>query len=223
MADHRIHGVGFAIKNETVRELGPTNAFWSCGLNNNRLATVISAYAPTLHAEEDIKDNFYAYLDQVLTALPMEDTLILLEDSMLWNNIISKEGAGKANSIGILLWSKCAEHDLVITNTLFRQKNLYKTTWMHPRWYLLDSVIVRACDQKDVRITRAMRGTGTFSTDHRPVRSIHEHSPCYQVSTSKNEQEKNTTSDTDVDQQWVAIKSAIHKAYIYRDNRPHRT
>ena len=46
---------------------------------------------------------------------------------------------------------------------------------MHPRskhWHLLDYGIVRVCDQKDVRITRAMRGKGAFSTDHRLVRSI---------------------------------------------------
>ncbi|KAK2159895.1 hypothetical protein NP493_1684g00008 [Ridgeia piscesae] len=36
--------------------------------------------APTLDAEEDIKDQFYSQLDHVLTAVPMEDNLILLGD-----------------------------------------------------------------------------------------------------------------------------------------------
>ena len=67
-----------------------------------------------------------------------------------------------------------AEHDIVIINTLFRQKSMYKTTWMHPRskyWHLLDYVIVPVT-KKDVRITRTMRGTGAFPTDHRLVRSL---------------------------------------------------
>ena len=50
-------------------------------------------------------------------------------DCRLWNSITGKEGVGKANSNGILLLSKCSEHNLVITNTLFRQRNMYKTTW----------------------------------------------------------------------------------------------
>ena len=94
---------------------------------------------------------------------------------MLCNNIIGKERVGRNNLNGFLLSDKCTEHDLVITNTLFRQKNMYKTTFMHPHskhWHLLDYIIVRACDRKDLRITRAMRGTGIFSTDHRLARSI---------------------------------------------------
>ena len=47
----------------------------------NRLASVIRPHAPTLDAEEDIKDHFYSRLpDKVLTALPREDKLILLGD-----------------------------------------------------------------------------------------------------------------------------------------------
>ena len=92
-------------------------------LNNNQLATSISVYAPTLDAEEDTKEQFYSELDLALTTVPKEDKLILLgdfnasvgHDCRLWNNIIGKEGDGKYNSIGVLLLSKCAEHDHVNT------------------------------------------------------------------------------------------------------------
>lgn len=65
----------------------------------------------------------------------------------------------------------CAEHDLTITNTLFQLKNKYKTSWMHPRskhWHLLDYIIVRRSDTKDVLLTRAMRGAEWW-TDHRLI------------------------------------------------------
>ena len=68
-----------------------------------------------------------------------------------------------------------AEHDLNITNTLFQKNTMYKTIWMHPcskHWHLLAYVIVRAYDQQEVSITRAMCGTVAFLTDHRLVRSI---------------------------------------------------
>lgn len=42
----------------------------------------------------------------------------------MWENVIGKEGVGNGNSNGIQLLTKCAEHQLVIRNTLFRQKNV---------------------------------------------------------------------------------------------------
>jgi hypothetical protein len=77
-------------------------------------------------------------------------------------------------SNGHMLLSKCTEHMLSITNTNFRQADKYKTTWMHPRskqWHLIDYIIVRQRDLKDVRITRAMRGAECW-TDHRLVRAV---------------------------------------------------
>ena len=75
---------------------------------------------------------------------------------------------------GLLLLSKCAEHELSITNTVFRQADKFKTTWMHPRskqWHLIDYIIVRQRDLRDVCITRAMRGAECW-TDHRLIRAV---------------------------------------------------
>ena len=58
----------------------------------------------------------------------------------------------------------CAEHELLITNTVFRLPTRRKTTWMHPRskhWHLIDYVIVRRKDRQDVRVTKAMCGAVT--------------------------------------------------------------
>ena len=116
-------------------------------------------------------------------SIPPTDKIVLLGDfntrvgcdAAHWNGVIGKNGVGKANSNGLLLLSLCTRYKLVITNTLFRLKNKYKTTWCHPRskhWHLLDYVIVRAKDQHDVRITRTMRGADECWTDHPLVRSV---------------------------------------------------
>ena len=66
---------------------------------------------------------------------------------------------------------KCAEHDLLITNTVFR---LPIRNIKHPRskhWHLIYYVIVRKTDRQDVRVTKTMCGTDCW-TDHRPVVSI---------------------------------------------------
>ena len=185
----RQHGVGFAVKNHLLLNLaeypsGINERLMTLKLNlaENKQATVISAYAPTLLADDQTKELFYATLDTVLTAIPNEDKIILLgdfnarvgRDSDIWRGTIGREGVGKINANGTLLLSKCVEHDLVITNTLFRQKNKLKTTWQHPRskhWHLLDYIIVRSRDRKDVLITRSVAGSEDCWTDHRLVYS----------------------------------------------------
>ena len=94
-------------------------------------------------------------------------TLILLgdfnarvgTDHQTWEGVIGTEGVGKRNSNGLLLLKKCAEHELLITKTVFRPPTRNKTSWMHPHskhWHLIDYVIVRRKDRQDVRVTKTM-------------------------------------------------------------------
>jgi exonuclease III len=187
-APRRIHGVGFAIKNSLLRTLpeapvGVSERLMTLRipLARNRYASIISAYAPTLDSDEDIKDAFYESLDAALRRVPRSDKLVLLgdfnarvgKDHLIWSEIIGKHGVGNMNRNGLRLLILCAEHNLVITNTLFQLPEKYKTSWQHPRskhWHLLDFVIVRKADVADVQITRAMRGADCW-TDHRLIRT----------------------------------------------------
>ncbi len=90
----------------------------------------MSAYAPTLDSEEEVKETFYACLDETLSRIPKEDKIILLgdfnarvgRDQHLWKGTIVKEGIGNINTSGVMLLSNCVKHDLIITNTIFCQK-----------------------------------------------------------------------------------------------------
>ena len=65
----------------------------------------------------------------------------------------------------------CITHELLITNTVFRQSNRNKNTWMHPRskhWHLIDYVITRKSDRQDILIPKAVCGADCW-TDHRLV------------------------------------------------------
>ena len=133
-------------------------------LSGKRHATIVSAYAPTMTNPDEVKNKFYDDLDSVISAAPGIDKLILLgdfnarvgTDHQTWEGVIGSEGVGQCNSNGLLL-RKCAEHELLITNTVFRLPTHGKTTWMHPRskhWHLIDYVIVRRKDRHYVRVIK---------------------------------------------------------------------
>ena len=148
-------------------------------LSGNKHATIVSAYAPTMTNPDEVKDKFYGDLDNIISATPRTDKLILLcdfnarvgTDYRPWEGVIGSEGVGKCNSNDVLLLRKCAEHDMLITNTVFKLPNRIKTSWMHPRskhWHLIDYVIVRRTDRQDVGVTKTMCGADCW-TDHRLV------------------------------------------------------
>ena len=179
-------GVGFAIKSHLVSKLsglpkGINDRLMTLRLPlpGKRHATIVSAYAPTMTNPDEVKDKFYDDLDSVISAAPRTDKLILFgdfnarvgTDHQTWEGVIGSEGVGKCNSNGLLLLRKCAEHELLITNTVFHLPTHRKTTWMHPRskhWHLIDYVIVRRKDRQDVRVTKTMCGADCW-TDHRLV------------------------------------------------------
>ena len=204
-------GVGFAVKSRLVNQLsslpkGINDRLMTLQLQlrGNKQATLISAYAPTMTNPEEVKDKFYEELESLINKVPKQDKLIILgdfnarvgTDHRTWDGIIGKHGIGKCNSNGLLLLRMCAVHDLSITNTIFRQPNRNKTTWMHPRskhWHLLDYVITRKADRRDFRVTKSMCGANCW-TDHRLVIS----KVTFQVLPKRRPQGKNTAKRLDV-------------------------
>jgi hypothetical protein len=182
--ERREAGVGFAIKSNLVNKLATAPKGISdrlmtvrLPLPKKRFATLISAYAPTMTNPDEVKEAFYEDLRNIISAVPRSDKLIILgdfnarvgRDHQAWDGVIGKHGIGKCNSNGLLLLETCAAHDLLITNTVFRLPNRNKTSWMHPRskhWHLLDYVIIRRKDRRDVRVTKTMCGADCW-TDHR--------------------------------------------------------
>ena len=115
------------------------------------------------------KEAFYNQLASVLSGIPRTDKLLLIGDFIArigrdkdkWPLVMGKHGIGKCTSNGELLLALCSEFELIVTNTMFKQKDERKTIWMHPRsrhWHMIDFIITRCRDKMDIHSTRAMRG-----------------------------------------------------------------
>ena len=146
-------------------------------IQDNKFATVISVHAPTLQAETGARETFYRDLDNLLQQA--EKLLILGDcnarvgrDYELWKGVLGRHGIDSCNDNGRLLLEFCSEHQVVITSTLFQQKDKFKATRKHPRskhWHLLDYALTRQHDTRDILHTRVMP-SADCCTDHRLVR-----------------------------------------------------
>ena len=117
----------------------------------------------------------------MLSGIPRTDKLLLIgdfnarigRDNDKWPLVMGKHGIGKCNSNCELLPALCSEFELRVTNTMFKQKDKRKTTWMPPRskhWHMIDFIITRCRDKMDINSTRAMCGANCWN-DHQMLRS----------------------------------------------------
>ena len=180
-------GVGFAIKRDIVAKLTamphPVSdriMTMRIPLTKDRDATIVSAYAPTMANPEEKKETFYNQQKGTLRNIPSTDKLLLINfnarigrENDKWPSALGKYGIGKWNSNDELLLALCTEFNLIVTNTMFKQKDANKTTWTHPRSrhrHMIDFNITRCRDKMDICSTRTMRGAN-YGTDHQMVKS----------------------------------------------------
>nr|VZI17348.1 unnamed protein product [Spirometra erinaceieuropaei] len=181
-------GVAFAIRTDIVGRLPCLPQEINDRLMSLRLplrrggkfATIISAYAPPMSSPDAAaRDKFYEDLHALLATVSKADKLIVLgdfnarvgTDHTAWRGVLGPHGLRGSNDNGLLLLRTCAEHRLILTNTLFCLPEREKATWRHPRsrqWHLLDYVLVRRRDQRDVLVTKAIAGADGW-THHRLV------------------------------------------------------
>ncbi|BHF85095.1 hypothetical protein SprV_1002825300 [Sparganum proliferum] len=175
--ERRDAGVAFAIRNDIVGRLpclpqGINDRLMSLRLplrRRGKFATIISAYAPPLTSPMAARDKFYEDLHALLATVSKADKLIVLgdfnarvgTDHTAWRGVLGPHGLRGSYDNGLLLLRTCAEHCLILTNTFFCLPEREKATWRHPRsrqWHLLDYVLVRRRDQRDVLVTKAIAG-----------------------------------------------------------------
>ena len=135
-------GKDFAVKSELLGKIEALAAV-SSRLMRLRLSlksgfvSIVCAYAPTLTASHDVKDEFYDALSAVLHQIPNSKKLTLLgdcnarvgSDDSAWPSCLGKHGIGKVNENGQRLLELCAQFQLCITGTFFANKHHRKVSW----------------------------------------------------------------------------------------------
>lgn len=179
------HGIGFAVHNNLLSciqqpiSISPRLMTMRMCLKDGYI-TIISAYAPTLKASSESKDEFYEGLNEAILRIPAGDNIALIgdfnarigSDFNAWSNVMGQHGIGKMNENGQRLLELCAAHSLCLTSTFFGGSMCSKTTWMHPRsrrWHQLDHIIVRRRQLCDVKNCRSLH-SADCNTDHALVR-----------------------------------------------------
>nr|VZI45681.1 unnamed protein product [Spirometra erinaceieuropaei] len=186
-AERRDAGVAFAIGTDIVGRLpclpqGINDRLMSLRLplrRGGKFDTIISAYAPPMSRPDAVRDKFYEDLHALLATVSKADKLIVLcdfnarvgTDHTAWRGMLGPHGLRGSNDNDLLLLRTCAEHRLILTNTFLCLPEREKATWRHPRsrqWHLLDYVLVRRRDQRNVLVTKAIAGADGL-TDNRLV------------------------------------------------------
>ena len=108
--ERRLSGVRFMIKTSIARKLqnlpvGHSDRIISLRLpiQDNKFATALSVYAPTLQTETGVKEAIYRDLHNLLLQNDPKDKLLILgdfnarvgRDFELWKGVISRHGIGK--------------------------------------------------------------------------------------------------------------------------------
>lgn len=179
--NRRLHGVGFAVHNRLLDSIttpvAVSERIISLKLRTRTgQATVISAYAPTLSADQETKTQFYEEINYVVQQIPAEDQLFVLgdfnarvgADHELWPTCLGHFGVGKMNENGQRLLELCANNQLCVTNTYFNCKPRYRVSWRHPRsshWHQLDIVLTKRGNINSVNMTRSFP-SADCDTDH---------------------------------------------------------
>ena len=132
------------------------------GKRKKDMLHVLSCYAPTRAANRVNKDRFFDDLQQALTAVPSNESYILLGDFNAqvgsretaddpWGNVRGPNGFGEINDAGKELLAFLLTNEATVCNTWFTKKNIHKQTWQHPKskqWHCIDFAIMQQCDCK---------------------------------------------------------------------------
>ena len=139
-------GVGLTLSKKVKKSLisySPySERFMTARLHTRQInITVLVCYAPTDDAKDDVKDDFYQQMYDILAEQPRHDIKLVIGDFNAklttdfdsWPGVISKHSLhDTATDNGTQLLDFCTMNQLTVGGTLFDHKRIHKGTWHSP-------------------------------------------------------------------------------------------
>jgi len=94
--------------------------------SRTRNVQIVQCYAPTNHADGDVKTDFYEQLQTTLEQRTKRDILIVMGD---FNAKIGSDNVGREHVMGR---EGQINETIVIGGSLFRHKQIHKAAWISP-------------------------------------------------------------------------------------------
>ncbi|KAI8516720.1 hypothetical protein Bbelb_053010 [Branchiostoma belcheri] len=179
MNQRAVHGVAIILHPDTAKCLSDTVYISERIIKitikeKDNTSNYFQIYAPCNYSyTEEEKDRFFSQLSDSISEVPDEEEVVVMGD---FNGRVGSrrdpwsihlgphsDGSTKCNYNGHQLLSLCAEHDLVITNTLFQHRPSHRQTWY--QWNDLtvlsqiDFILTRASRRATIRDARSTCGT----------------------------------------------------------------
>ncbi|XP_072402422.1 uncharacterized protein [Diabrotica undecimpunctata] len=142
---------------------------------------IIQIYAPTADKEETIMEDFYEQLEILIKATKKNEITLIMGDfnakvgQSKTGKVVGNFGLGERNERGDRLVQFCQEHNLVLTNTLFKLPHRRLYTWKSPA-DSPDKIIRNQIDYiaAPIRFRNSIKAVKTYpgadvASDHNPV------------------------------------------------------
>ena len=138
--------------------------------------TMVHIYAPTEDADEQVKNEFYTRLQDILDKRNTHDMLIITgdmnakvgADNRDYERLMGKHSLGRRNDNGERLCEMSDMNELVITGTLFPHRKIHKATWTSPDGTTrnqIDHILISRRFKNSVKDTRVFR-SADIGSDH---------------------------------------------------------
>jgi hypothetical protein len=140
--------------------------------------SIINAHAPHNERPDEEKEVFYSLLENTYKKCPRHDVKIVIGDlnAQVGREEIFRPTIGRfslhreSNENGLKLINFAASHNMVISSTLFRRKNIHKATWVsageNGTKTQIDHVMIDSRHASDVLNVRTYRCKATDIEHH---------------------------------------------------------
>ena len=148
---------------------------------NGEKVVIISVYGPGMEKRGDERELFWESLNECIASFSEDERVIVLGDlnakvgDREIEGVIGKYGVPGVNENGESLIEMCNERSMIVGNTYFEKKLIYKYTWERENGgerSLIDYVLVEKMHKSRLKDVSVRRGVAGGMSDHYLIEAV---------------------------------------------------